>query len=169
MLAPGQVADGQVDALAALPANGSLRPCTRRTTWPSPSWLDTRRAASRRKIEVDLVGRSDIQAAMRPFFVVQLPTRVITRPRSDESVTRGIRCTGRKSPYEAGRQAASTFFVAKSAMMTSGTTVRSRSGCSIRSCVPRCFVRRDRTLPGRRWSNCGACSMSLGRQMLMKR
>ena len=70
MDASDHVADGQVEALATSPANGSLRPSTWRTSRPLVPGFDARRKASRREIEVDLVRSSNVKPAVRSKPVV---------------------------------------------------------------------------------------------------
>ena len=160
MLATFDVAHRELDLVNV--ARGPMR-----SMGPSRPRLES--PPNRRATIVDILRRLPGARHVRAPLVVQVPTGVITRPQSDECVTRGIRCTGRKSSYEAGRRGGKAFFVAKSTMMTSGTTVRSRSGCSIRSSAPGYAVLRNRTLRGMHWPISGACSMSPGRQLPVKR
>ncbi len=53
MSSPDQVGDVQVEVLAASPSHGSLVPRTGGTPRPSSSWLESRRTAGGREIEVD--------------------------------------------------------------------------------------------------------------------
>ena len=144
-----QVADDKSQLHAARSLDPRLRRGASALSRPFGSRLESGLFILRPEAVVDFPWRPTAQRHGGPVLVVQTLTRVITRPRSDESVTRGIRCTERKSSYEAVRRTGKVFFVAKSTMMTSGTTVSSRSGCSIRSSAPGCAVRQDRTLRGR--------------------
>ena len=72
MFAPSQVADAQAEAPTAPAPHGSLRPSTRCTPRPPFSWLNARGTTRWPKIEVDLVGRADIESAVRSMCVVPL-------------------------------------------------------------------------------------------------
>ncbi len=72
MFSPDQVGNVQVEALAASPSHGSLRPSAGRIPRPSPSWLKSRRTAGGREIEVDLVRSASLERTVRPMAVVPL-------------------------------------------------------------------------------------------------
>ena len=73
MLASRQVVDGKIEALAAFPAHGSLRPGTRGTTWPTSPGFDARLEASwTPPPEVNLVGSPDLQPTVSSMPVVPL-------------------------------------------------------------------------------------------------
>ncbi len=70
MSSPDQVSDVQVEALAASPSHGNLRLSTGAAPRPSSSWLESRRTAGGREIEVDLVRSSSVKRTVRPMAVV---------------------------------------------------------------------------------------------------
>ena len=83
--------------------------------------------------------------------VVQVPTRVITRPKSSKCTTRGTPYTGRMSSYAVGRGAGAPFSAASWTMTTNETTGRFRCGCSIRLSAPGWSFRRNHTFAGRHY------------------
>ncbi len=72
---PDQVGDVQVEALAASPLHGSLRPSTGAVPRPLSSWLESRRPAGGREIEVDLVRSSSLVCTVRSMAVVPVATK----------------------------------------------------------------------------------------------
>ncbi len=72
MCSPGQVGDVQVETLTASPSNRGLRPGTEGIPRPTSSWLEPRRTAGGREIEVDLVRSSSLERTVRPMAVVPL-------------------------------------------------------------------------------------------------
>ena len=114
-----------------------------------------------RSLDLTPGGRVLAQGQVRPARMIQVPTRVITRPTSGRYTTRGILCTGRTSSYTARRPVRGACFAARSMMTTGATTARCRRGCSTEASVPRCSIRRSHRSPGRRCSICSACSMRL--------
>ncbi len=82
MSSTDQVGDVQVEALATSPSHGSLRPSAGRSPRPSSSWLESRRSAGGRTIEVDLVRSSSLERTVRPMAVVPLDEQRELTPES---------------------------------------------------------------------------------------
>ena len=82
MSSSDEVGDVQVKALTASPSHGSLGPGTGRIPRPSLSWLESRRTACGREIEVDLVRSSSLEGTVRTIAVVPLDEQRELTPES---------------------------------------------------------------------------------------